>query len=100
MLSVSLKGLKGKTESRHVGMVLFKHPPTEARCKAKPWPTAVPLPERQPESGFGGWVDEKIKLARAAHPHVVSQEHRCVQIQEKPFNMRNSHTQHLTITRF
>jgi hypothetical protein len=84
-------------ESRHVGMVLFKHPPTEA-SEAQPWSTAVSLRERQLESGFGGWVDEKIKLARAAHPHVVSRERGCAQVQENPFNIRNSHTQHLTVT--
>ena len=35
-----------------------------------------------PESGFGGWADEKIKTAREAAPHL---------------GRKKSHPQHLTI---
>jgi len=36
-----------------------------------------------PESGFGGWADEKIKPAREAAPHL---------------GRKKSHPQHLTIS--
>ena len=36
-----------------------------------------------PESGFGGWADEKIKTAREAAPHL---------------GRKKSHPQHLTIS--
>ena len=55
-----------------MAFMFFKHPPTEARIKAKPSHASHSFYERQLESGFGGWVDEKIKPARAAHPHVFS----------------------------
>jgi hypothetical protein len=49
------------------GQELFKHPPTEARFWARPGrrlsrATESPLVE----SGFGGWVDEKLNQLREA----------------------------------
>ena len=55
-----------------MAFIFFKHPPTEARTKAKPNLASPSFYERQLESGFGGWADEKIKPASAAHPHVFS----------------------------
>jgi hypothetical protein len=51
---------------------LMSSPPNRSQIKVKP------------ESGFGGWVDEKIKTAREAVPHLAR---------------KNSHPQHLTIAR-
>ena len=98
MKSVLLKGLFWNKESRYLGMDHFKHPPTEARWQAKPCQTSQSFCRRQQQSGFGGWADEKIKLARAAVPLVPSWKQECVTIREIPFNVRYSHTQHLTIT--
>jgi hypothetical protein len=98
MFHLSLKGLLKKESPTAMATLFFKHPPTEARIKAKPSPAFKTLNERQLESGFGGWADEKIKLARAAHPHVFPETGLWHTIQEKPFKLRNSHTQHLTIT--
>ncbi len=81
-----------------MAFMFFKHPPTEARTLAKPQPTSYSFDERQLESGFGGWVDEKIKPARAADQHVSNECCSCDTLQEKPFKRRNSHPQHLTIT--
>ena len=81
-----------------MAFMFFKHPPTEARIKAKPSLASHSFYERQLESGFGGWVDEKIKPARGAHPHVFSEICLCNTIPEKSLERRNSHTQHLTIT--
>jgi len=39
--------------------------------------------EIKPESGFGGWADEKIKTAREAVPHL---------------GWKKSHPQHLTMS--
>ena len=98
MFQMSMKGLLKKESPSAMAFMFFKHPPTEARIKAKPSLASYSLYERQLESGFGGWADEKIKLARAAHPHVFSETYLCNAIPEKPFKRRNSHTQHLTIT--
>ena len=72
MFQMSMKGLLKKESPTAMAFMFFKHPPTEARIKAKPSLASYSLYERQLESGFGGWVDEKIKPARAAHPHVFS----------------------------
>jgi hypothetical protein len=48
------------------------HPPPKARCQASP--KALPRVacyEIIDESGFGGWVDETVKVARAAAAHVL-----------------------------
>jgi hypothetical protein len=69
---MSTRGLLKKESPPAMAFMFFKHPPTEARIKAKPSLASHSFYERQLESGFGGWVDEKIKQARAAHPHVFS----------------------------
>ena len=98
MFQMSMKGLLKKESPPAMAFMFFKHPPTEARTKAKPGLASDSFYERQLESGFGGWADEKIKPARAAHPHVFSETCLCDAIPEKPFRRKNSHTQHLTIT--
>jgi hypothetical protein len=98
MSHVSMRSLIKKESPPAMAFMFFKHPPTEARTKAKPSLASHSFYERQLESGFGGWVDEKIKQARAAHPPVFSGTCLCNTIPEKPFKRRTSHTQHLTIT--
>ena len=99
MFHAFTKGLLDRLESPSaMALIFFKHPPTEARWMAKPDVITLIRQRRQHQSGFGGWADEKTKLVRAAHPHVVSRERGCAQVQENPFNIRNSHTQHLTVT--
>jgi len=51
--------------------VLMSSPPSRSQIDVKP------------ESGFGGWADEKIKTAREAAPHL---------------GRKKSHPQHLTIS--
>jgi hypothetical protein len=51
--------------------VLMSSPPSRSQIEIKP------------ESGFGGWADEKIKTAREAAPQLGRQK---------------SHPQHLTIS--
>jgi hypothetical protein len=79
--------------------MFFKHPPTEARTLAKPHAASHSFDERQLKPGFRGWVDEKIKPARAADQHVSNECCSRDSLPEKPLKRRNSHPQHLTITR-
>lgn len=98
MFHMLTRGLIKKESPSAMAFMFFKHPPTEARTLAKPQPASHSFDERQLESGFGGWVDEKIKPARAAHPHVSNECCLCGSIPEKTLKRRNSHPQHLTIT--
>ena len=88
MSHLSMKGLIKKESPTAMAFMFFKHPPTEARCKAKPGHASVSFNDRQLESGFGGWADEKIKPVRAAHPHVFSETCLCNTIPEKPLRRK------------
>ena len=73
MFHMLTRGLIKKESPSAMAFMFFKHPPTEARTLAKPQPASHSFDERQLESGFGGWADEKIKPARAAD-QLVSNE--------------------------
>jgi len=68
-VSFVVKGLfySPATSSAEIG----KHPPTEARCCAKPGRnSSKPARLDIRESNFGGWVDEMAELVRHAEPHL------------------------------
>lgn len=73
MFQMCTRGLLKKESPSAMAFMFFKHPPTEARTLAKPRPASYSFNERQLESGFGGWADEKIKPARAADQHVSNE---------------------------
>jgi hypothetical protein len=68
---------KDQVESPSAKTFRSHHPPTEARWEA----SRARFPRDQPlsQSGFGGWVEEKIEVRRAAVPLLVTQRgKRCV----------------------
>ena len=98
MFHMLMRGLIKKESPTAMAFMFFKHPPTEARTLATPQPAVYSFGERQLESGFGGWVDEKMKSVRAADQHVSNERCHAIRLQKNLNKRRNSHTQHLTIT--
>ncbi len=60
-----------KMESPPASCFIHHHPPAEARYQASPGSLGYKIID---ESGFGGWADEKIELAREAAPNVESKK--------------------------
>lgn len=74
----------------------------EARFQARPGPSLwAVLYEILNESGFGGWADEKVELAREAAPHVLLDRpgQNATEFNQRPLSLSRklSHPQHLTI---
>jgi hypothetical protein len=82
---------------------LLNHPPAEARCQARPGPSLwAVLYEILNESGFGGWADEKVEMAREAALYVLLDEPGQYATEFNQSHLllsrKISHSQHLTIS--